>query len=339
MTHDTQVAPSSAEQQANDSQHAVITRGDFQVSVLLGIIASLVSLKFFPLYTEGDQRFYTHAFELSVGGSFDEVRAFHRLWTGSSEPIYPILVYLFQFIGGKTAFSSIVNAFLVASTFLVCRKYRTPRPILALGACSLYFLVLLFPAERLGLAFTFLALGALTTGRKRHLFVMLAILSHFSILILTAFAYSDKLASIIHRTSKMTTRKIANTFASISVALLLTSPLWASLGAKIAVNAQFSPKSKDLVIISSLTAACLVLSPEKLRVAISLTPMIFGVALVGGFRINMLAFVVALYFLQHHRLARQFLLYPALMWTLYRGFGFIENVLRYGTGFPNYLLN
>lgn len=147
----------------------VAAHGDLFRASMVGLAAFLLSLQFFPLYTQGDQYFYTLAYDLSAGAPFGDVQETYRLWTGSSEPVFVLIMFLLQLIAGKIVASSIINGLLSAGTYLVCKKLRIPIPLMCLGFCSLYYLVLLFSAERLGLAFTFLAYGALVSGKSRGL--------------------------------------------------------------------------------------------------------------------------------------------------------------------------
>ncbi len=162
-----------------------------------GFLFSYVVLSRF--YTGGDQTFYTRLYADLPSENLVRGYLVYQKTLSAMEPLYYVLVWTFSRFLEKSIFMSFVNTALITVLLLNVRRVSL-RPVAAwIVLTNFYLFVLLFSAERLKFGMLFLGIMLLARGNKRHLFALLALMSHFQIIFLLVVAYvTPSLGQIAH---------------------------------------------------------------------------------------------------------------------------------------------
>ena len=308
------------------------------VALAVAVALSVYKLSLFvlPFYTGGDQYYYTLAYNYMPDHSWSASRRFFTNWTGSSEPGYAFLAFMGSRVMPKIIFSALINAALSFVTLLVIRRFNIGLAMAAVASFTMYWLVLLFSAERLSLAFVFLGLAALSGPRLRTIFFITAMLSHFSIVVLFGFAFFGPVEAVINRQrssrNRQRLRRIA-TFSAISSVLFImvgeaaTAKLSGYLVGSIGLNLDL------IILVGSLLISLLALRTAHFEVTVSFTPIIMAALISDGDRLLMFGFIVLFYYGHRSSLTKYLAVFPGTAYMTYIGLIHLSNIFASGNGF------
>jgi hypothetical protein len=203
---------------------------------------------------------------------------------------------------------------------------------------NFYWVVLYFSAERLKVGILFLVLSILTAKQLwiSFLFATAAILAHHSLIFIYGGVCLVGLGDLRNRKNpdlKGSAVRIAIVGSMLLAAVLLGyKDIWFKLQAYLANHESANLRALGpvlvLVTISSLYAKRII-EPVLLYL-----PVVVGTALLGGSRLNMLAYILFLYYGLRVRGGYNFGVIATAIYLGYKSLGFVANVVEHGHGFP-----
>jgi hypothetical protein len=309
------------------------------VCLLLGFLVFCGSLALSGFYTEADQANYHSAYSILPGMSWEAGQLAYQSRISGAEGVH----YLVSLLGStleidKNLLMSVCNGILAAySTRLFLAWGADIRIAAAIVATNFYVLVLYFAAERLKFGFLLLVLALLSTGKPVRMFVFsfMSIWSHFSMFLLWLgvwlsgfFAKVEK--GELHRSTWL---KLALPVGLIAVALVFKSNylLW-KLNTYIATREAFSFTS--LVPVLILFGFSCFYAKRLIGPMLSFLPVMIGIAILGGSRLNMLGYFIFLYYGLRVNGGLNAGVLATHVYLAYKAFGLVSNIIVHGHGFP-----
>ena len=299
--------------------------------ILLAPIAFLLSNIFLSYCIEGDQVAYRKLYEALSEVSLSDAVDISITYTSGAEPLTAIILWVGAYLGiPKDIYISVINTIFVISLYVFLRKNKVSMPMVFLLLTNFYIIVLISFAERLKISYLFLILAELTAGKVRTLFIFSSIMSHFqSIIILFCFGFSY-LCSRISKFSLLNELK-----RSLIVLILLIGILFLNYDYIIIKINSYAGSGDPLEILKLffLLAIPLYVTSSPYKMAVTIFPLLPLVAIIGGTRINMIAFTIAIYFLIKERRMSHPLVYLLMLYFSLKSLFFIEEVILTGQGF------
>jgi hypothetical protein len=269
-----------------------------------GFLVFLISLVISSLYTGGDQVAYHSAYEivsgLSVYDRWYDIKSIYQSWVSSGEWIHLFV----SLIGGglgieKNLLMSVMNGVMAAYTVRLLLTWGASLWIaLGLVLGNYYLYVLYFAAERLKFAFLFLVLSMLCIRRPKNFVVnsLLSIFSHFSIIFIYGGIWLSQFKKIISIKQRAGLYTLG---VSLVLMMLLLARNLEYLLSKLNIYylqaiGPFSI-SKFLPMAILLGFSCLY-AKQNWEPLMMLSPILIGVAILDGSRLNMLGFFIFLYY-------------------------------------------
>jgi hypothetical protein len=193
-------------------------------------------------------------------------------------------------------------------------------------------------AERLKISYIFLILAALFTGRVRLLLLSISPLAHLqSILVLisvvTAF-FEGFIKKLIFRFS-VSKRAIRSLLLLSGVVVIFGYFLSEGVLRKAMDYASGDILLFELVNAGILSLIALYVSHKRLQMFLILFPLIPAIAILGGARVNMIAFTLVIYYLMVERRLHHPLIYLLMMYFSIKTITFINGIFLYGDGFAS----
>lgn len=308
--------------------------------IAIGVVVFFTSLVLSRLYVEGDQLGYHRAYSLMEGLGLRDGFIMYEHNVSGAEYVHFFLSLLGSNLGiDKNALMSLFNAIFAVYSLKLLEKWGADfRVACLIVLTNFYMFVLYFAAERLKIGFLFLVLSQLHSNRPRHsyLLVFLSIWSHFSMLLIYASAWIAKNYDNFRSVAKMRSMSFYLSLVMLLPPLLLVlyeskSIMW-KLGTYIERNTDLSAMSfMPLGVLIVLTG---IYAKDMLKSLIIFAPFVVGVALLGGSRLNMLAYIIFLGFgLRVNGGVNAGVLITSA-YFLYKSIGFLTNILDHGHGFP-----
>jgi hypothetical protein len=289
-----------------------------------------------PQYTSGDQEYYRDVYEGIAQLSLFDGYLYYTSQIQSNEFIH----YLFSWVGshlgiGKDLFYAFISSILVHFFLKVCEKYDVSVWIsLCIVFTNFYFFVLYFSAERLKVSFVFLLVSIAISHRRKFSLVSatLSVLAHAQT---AALYFSIIFAKFV---SPITEGKLSRS----SLYMLLGVPaVFIALGDHISIKfAFYSAQASDRGAIELLRVILFLgmgmyYSDTKKQVFALFMPLIVLIALIGGDRINMIAYFVFLYFgLRYNRGINLGVLVTSIYFA-FQTMPFIYNIITQANGFAD----
>lgn len=288
-------------------------------------------------YLYGDQVVYRKLFEALSSAQLSEVLDLSRANVSGSEPISAILLWVGASLGfDKDIYISIFNTGLILGLFYFLRINRAPWYVIVLVLTNYYLLVLLTGAERLKFAYFFLMLAACSKGKHRIFFLAISPLAHFQSVILLAGIAAGYMSDVVRVFFDRWVIPKKYFYLGAIIALL-SSFFVLFFGQNVFSKAAFYMRSSDgvseLFQALVLLVFSLLVSRDRLRILLALLPMIAAVFLLGGNRVNMIAFSVVFYFLVLERRSSSWAFLVLLSYLSYKSIGFYRNLVVYGDAF------
>ena len=313
---------------------------DQLVCLASGCSVFLISLVVFQHYTKGDQYAYTNAYQmvsgLGFGDPWEVIRIVYWSYVSSIEPVH-LMVSL---VGGgldisKNLLMSVFNGILAAYSVRLFLSWGASIWIATgLVVTNYYFYVLYFPAERLKFAFLFLVLMFLCTKNRlyRVSFALMSFLSHFSFLFIYLGIWVSRIPNELLKWKHLD-------YSILILPPLAMGVLWFSYGEYILwkVNQYLQPSGSQSVYIFLpvtllLTFSCMY-AKRNWEPLLAFLPVLVGVALLGGSRLNMIGFFIFLYFGMQTKGGLNVGMIGLMVYFCYKTVGFLESIYLYNDGF------
>ena len=308
--------------------------------MLLGFLVFFGSLVLAGFYTESDQAAYHRAYNILPGMGWETGQLAYESAVSSAERVH----YIVSLLGStleidKDLLMSVCNGILAAYSMKLFLAWGADiRIAAAIVATNFYVFVLYFSAERLKFGFLFLVLAFLSTGKPVRMFVFsfMSVWSHFSMFIiylgawLSGFLAKAEMGEWRWRSIWL---KFALPGALIAVGLGFKSDylLWK-------LNTYFA--ARDTFVFTSLVPILMLFGFSCLYAKrlsgplLNFMPVIVGVAILGGSRMNMLGYFIFLYYGLRANGGLNAGVLATLVYLAYKGFAFVSNIIVHGHGFP-----
>lgn len=306
---------------------------------LIWFLFFVFSYSIIGYYDNGDQTyyrgFYNEASVTPITGLFTLMLA--KL--GALEPISGFLLWAGSNLGiEKDLYISIINAFFASSTYSMMRKYKAEPLDILLILLGFYTSVLFFSAERLKFAYLFLVLALLyADSMKSALFKGLALFSHFQTVLFLVSAISARISK------GFIDVLTGNTKLTLGVALAFVAVLFAVSGIAIYFQSiildKFSSYYSGGIALQEglriilLTALCLLLLSRPVNVLAIMLPLLIASFILGGDRVNMVAYSMALFLFLDEGKTHNILWRILAIYYVIKNIDFIHKVIQYGDGF------
>lgn len=317
--------------------HGVKSNSRYNYPLVAVIFAAsyIFSQWVFQYYTGGDQAHYTALYESLRWSQISQISDLQYQYTGSTEPLYGVIMWFFASFAEKIEVISIVNAIFISATFIVLRKNKAGILFTFLIFTNFYILVLLTSAERLKFGYLFAILIVLLPPIWRIGAAVAALLSHYSIaIILLSIAFPQKYIELL----KSFKKGGWSSFKSVLLFILTFSSFLAfafiyrdQLTTKATHYQSYDPA--DLVQGTVLFAIALFICNDRLNAILTLSLPLMATFVLGGDRVNMLTISVFIYLVLRDEKTRHPAVLIVMAYLSYKSIDYMQNVLAYGTGF------
>ena len=304
-------------------------------TVLLFPVFATVSFYLISNYVYGDQVHYRALYSELSHVPFSEAMSVTKRLVSGGEPATAWLLWLGSSLGiEKDIYITIFNVFLLFVLTFFLKREEVGWFTVFLILTNFYLIVLMTGAERLKFGYLFVLLAAISRDNLRWFFLLLAPFAHLQMLIfLFGFAighFSSPIKKII--TDLKISKRSLKVFLSALIAVTLVLSL---LGKAILLKAEKYEASgiSEIFQVLVLLVVALFVAKDKFRVFLVVSSMIVFVMLLGGSRVNMIAFSLVLYFITLERRVSSPLFLLLLAYFSYKSVGFVYNVLEHGNGF------
>ena len=314
----------------------------FNLSLKNFLRASVLLLVFFisffigNLYIEGDQTVYIRTYNGMPDYSFFDAYLFYTLNISSREIIHFVIIWLASNLGvEKVIFMSGCNTLVAGLIIKIFDKMNVSFAITALFILTNFYLyVIFFAAERLKFGILFFLLSVIYR-KRRYLYPLLlitSILSHLQMLILfscKAFELFITEIRIIIVTLKLKW-SLLFTLPIILVGLLfLQNFIFEKILAYSSTNSIF-----DFLRIMIFFLISIFYAREKNEPVLYFFPLFVAVYFVGGDRVNMIGYIVSLYYCLPYRRGINLGMLITSFYFLYMNIDFVLRIIENGNGFP-----
>ncbi|HET8800799.1 MAG TPA: hypothetical protein VFN01_06395 [Marinobacter sp.] len=307
------------------------------ILVLLSVGVYTISVFLLSAYVGGDQVHYREFYSEAASTALSQLIFLGEVHLGASEPISLFLLWLGANIGiEKIIYISSLNVILVCSLYLLARKYRASWIVIFLLLTNFYVLVLLTGAERLKFAYIFVVLSILIGGRLGLMLGVLSSLAHFQNFILLVGALFGSLSQAL---KSLVFRLYLSKYLAWIFVLSIIFPVFVfvnfgdAISGKLVVYSSRQKSYYDLLQICLFSVAAIFVSRDRFRMFLSLLPMLPAVLLLGGSRVNMIAFTIVVFFLLLERRLSHPTFLVLLSYFSLKSVFFVVNIIIYGNGF------
>lgn len=290
-------------------------------------------------YTLGDQLYYRELYSAFSVTPINEILVTGLRQVSSMEP----LSLFFLWIGAKLnidkdVYISFWNALLLVGLVIFSKKYKMNLLFIFLLLTNFYVIVLLTGAERLKFAFIILIYAFVFNDNKRisNTLMFISPLAHLQSLIFIvgylSHSASKYFLSILFNL-RVKKKVIYLFFFVIFVFGFLLYFFHVQLYSKL--NAYFEMRSiLSLFNITVLLVVCLLITSQKFEFFLMLSVISIFVFILGGERVNMIAFFVSLCLLIVEKKADHPFFMLLMVYFSIKSIPFINNIVIYGNGFP-----
>ncbi|WPC06774.1 hypothetical protein SBP02_08520 [Pseudomonas benzenivorans] len=294
------------------------------------------SLYIGPHYVLGDQVHYRGVYENLAKLSLVDGYIYYNSALDSLEFVHFLLSWSASRFLDKDLFIAIANALLAWVAFGVFQKWKASVLIAALLVLTNYYLIAMyFSAERLKFGFVFLGLSFLYIEKVKHFYVFsfIALVTHAQTLIVYFSLFFRVLFSQLSKV--VSSGKISKMFLAVMVLLLVPVALMSGqLISKFNSYYDGLRGVSELARIFVFLILALYYARKKVEVLLVFIPLVFTVILVGGDRVNVLAYFVFLYYALPVNKGFNI---GVLLTGLYFAFGsfeYVSNIFEYGKNRP-----
>jgi len=307
-------------------------------ALMYAILGFAFSMYIAPFYTLGDQFYYIRFYEECFLPGEDQWYCYTNM-LGSAEPVYFYLAKFAQLFFDKATFISIFNAlFVYLLTLLILKYYKVVwhrHVFLWLIFLNYYIYVLFFGAERLKFGFIFICLALLLTKNKRFVALILAILAHVQMI----FMITPYITNLIFKSTLSRLKKFGILAVGVVSGIGVFIVLRSHIEAKILAYATLESEGSNLMGVAK-TAVFIILAAattKKYDPLIAGIPLLAASFILGGERISVLAFFMYLGYVIYYNKKMDIIMVIVMLYFVYSGYGFLINILNYGTGYLSQL--
>lgn len=286
-------------------------------------------------YIYGDQVHYRALYSALSDTNFSDALGISKLVVSGNEPISAWLLWVGASLNiDKDIYITFFNVFLLFALTSFLRREKASWLVIFLILTNFYVVVLMTGAERLKFGYLFIAIASLFKGNLRWFLLSLAPFAHLQMVIflvgIVVGYFSDSIKKVItyRRLSKKTLKFLLPILVFILVILTILGPAISSK-----IKYYDSSGVLELFQVTALLFVALFVSKEKFRILLVLVSMATFVFILGGDRVNMIAFSLAFYFLAIEKKLSSPLFMLILIYLSYKSIGFVYNISRIGTGF------
>lgn len=312
-------------------------------AMLVALCVFILTLIIAPYYIGGDQRTYISVYDKLFKLDFQEGFEFYTQTLTSKEYVHYSIIWLASGLGvDKNLVMAVSNAFLAYFAMRVFEKWRVSIFVaITIVLANYYMLVLYFAAERLKFGFLFLVLSMLYIKRNNRFYMLagLAIFAHAQVLLLYVSMLFTQVSMFLARFFKTFEFSIKKIF----IFMMVLAPIAYFLAeyildksAKYATGNAFGAGvglKIDFTRIVLLLMLSLWYSKNKKETVLLFIPLMVAVSVVGGDRVNMMAYFVFLYYgLQCNR-GLNFGVLASTAYFTFKSYGFVADIIKYGDGF------
>lgn len=306
------------------------------IKVLVVLIIFIGSLYIGPLYVLGDQVHYRKIYEGLAGLPFVDGYIFYTSSIDSLEFVHFFLSWLASRIVEKDFFIAIANALLAWVAFGVFEKWKASVFVASLLVLTNYYLVAMyFSAERLKFGFIFMALSFIYLERVFlfYLFSFFALISHAQTIIVYFALFFKGLCEQFLRFSL--TGRVSKFFFIILVMLLLpTALIFEQLLSKFNSYYEGIRGADELIRVFVFMSLAIYYAKDKAEAICIFLPLVVTVMLVGGDRVNLLAYFAFLYYALPVNKGFNFgVLFTGLYFAV-GSYEYVLNIFEYGNNKP-----
>jgi len=297
-------------------------------------VAFIMSLHFSQLYVEGDQYHYTRLYNSLTHASVTEVPILQLAHTGSIEPLYGLIAWVGSKIAAKEVWFSLFNTILVILLFALLRKNRISMIVYPLVFTNYYLFVLLFAAERLKFAIICLLLFGLIESKWRYFWAALSPLFHLQSVLFASGIVGSEISKLLRRImrGKLPLRPVVVTMLILS----LLAAIFLTFQTRISIKFAHYQGSGVGELVKSIVffVIAIAFSRDRLQTIIAFSGLFVAAYLLGDTRINMVAFLFALYPTFGWLKGANPVTILLLTYFSLNGIVFLSNIADHGTGYP-----
>lgn len=307
-------------------------------ALIYATLAFAFSIYVIPFYTLGDQFYYIRFYKECFLPGEDQWYCYTNM-LGSAEPVYFFLAKFAQFYVEKNIFISLFNAlFIYLLTLLIFKYYKVVwhrHVFLWLLFLNYYIYVLFFAAERLKFGFIFICLALLLTKSKRFVALILSILAHVQMI----FMITPYITNLIFKSTLSRLKKFGILAVGVVSGVGVFIALRSHIEGKILAYTTLESEGSNLIGVAK-TAVFIILAAattKKYDPLIAGIPLLVASFILGGERISVLAFFMYLGYVIYYNKKMDIIMAIVMLYFVYSGYGFLINILNYGTGYLSQL--
>jgi hypothetical protein len=239
----------------------------------------------------------------------------------------------------KNALMSLFNAILAVYSLKLLKKWGADLRVACLIVLTnFYMIVLYFAAERLKIGFLFLVLSLFYSNRPWHSYslVFLSICSHFSMLFIFVSVWMTNIYERLRSGLKIRSKSFY-----LSILMLLPPFLLVLYESKTILwkLGTYMERNTDLRAMSFMPLGLLIVftgyyAKDMRKSLVMFAPLLVGVALLGGSRLNMLGYFIFLGFGLRVNAGVNAGVLLTSAYFLYKSIGLVTNIIDHGHGFP-----
>lgn len=301
------------------------------------IVLYFISEYLLTLYAFGDQKYYIDFYYSLRGARFSEVPILQLSKTGSSEPFYGYLMWIFSNLGlDKTPVISAFNGLFGVLVAATIRKLSGNIALAVMVFTNYYFIVMLTSAERLKFSYMVFCGSILVGGKVGRVLFFSSPLVHLQSAITIASVATGKLSSVVAATGrglKGRIRQISGISLGFTFLFLAFQRFQERILGKFARYSEFGEGIWSTGEMVVFFICSLIVARNRWEAGLYFLPLIMATAILGGSRINMIGFVMLFFIGLKDRRPYHPVLLMLYLYFAYKSFGFIENILEFGTGY------
>ncbi|NAW34727.1 hypothetical protein [Halomonas alimentaria] len=293
-------------------------------------------------YIGGDQVHYRAFYDALSSASYDAVMLLARGYVSSAEPITAYALWFGARAGfSKDVFISLINATFLTFFLLFLRRNRVHPVFVLLLLSNFYIIVILTGAERLKFAYFLFIVSALIEGRSRFFIIMASPAAHLQSFVfipaIAIYSYAKKIFEILF-TWRLNARFAIAFFCAAGLLVFLLIVFFQALLTKAGYYFSNDLRFSSLLQVFALSLISFPLLKNKMGAVLLFVYFSVAILLLGGERVNMIAFSVFTFYLLKERAfsSMRVINLPylaALAYFSFKSFGFIRNIMLYGNGF------
>lgn len=301
----------------------------------VSIFVFYASLFIGSLYINGDQGHYRAVYDGLKGLNLIEGFIFYTSNLDSKELLHFIFSWFASNLNfDKDYFYSFING-LIAYFMIRLFGIHKVSLIVAISVVltNFYFLVLYFAAERLKIAFLFAILSLIYYKNGKHflIYTFLSILSHIQVLIAYGSILFARLLTSIVDKSKWTVANLLYLFLAIIPLYLMSDQIYS----KYLTYSDFTSENitADIIRITAFYVMTLWYSRNRIFVTMIFAPIYLIVFFIGGSRVNMIGYLVFLYYASNINHGLNFGMLITGLYFAFKSIDFVSSIYTFGEAF------